>query len=140
MRLPVRLVGTFVAQPLVRQIVAFGLVGTVGFVVNAGVLWSLQDGLGPIRGQVVGFAVAVTATWWLNRRYTFASRKPWLGEWVRYAGANLVGWSVTNGAYLVLVLNGAFFHANPVAALAIGSVLGMAFNFVAARTVMSRSS
>lgn len=128
------------SYPLVRQILSFGMVGTLGFVVNAAVLWSLAGTIGPIRAQAVGFAFAVTVTWWFNRRYTFASRHPWFGEWLRYAGGNLLGWTATNGSYVLLVLRSPFFGANPVLALAVGSVLGMAFNFVMSRMIMTRTS
>ncbi len=53
---------------------AFAVVGAVGFLVDAGVLTALVNGLGanPYAARAVSFPAAVTATWWLNRRWTFA--------------------------------------------------------------------
>jgi putative flippase GtrA len=51
----------------------FGMVGTVGFIVDAAVLHTMVGlvHLDPFRGQLIAFAVAVTATWLLNRTFTF---------------------------------------------------------------------
>jgi len=54
----------------------FGAIGGVGFLVDASVLtWLVQRArLGLYESRALSFALAVTATWYLNRRFTFARR------------------------------------------------------------------
>ena len=53
---------------------AFFVVGTIGFIVDAGVLAVLVHGYGQgnYSSRMVSFAVAVTVTWLLNRTFSFA--------------------------------------------------------------------
>ena len=86
------------------RLFAFALVGTLGFLVDAGVVLGLTGlGLGALAAQ----AVAVTVTWLGNRSWTFrdrAGRHTLPQEWARYCSANVVGWVVNNGVYGLLVL------------------------------------
>jgi putative flippase GtrA len=119
------------------QALRFGLVGTAGFLVNAGIVAALAGPAGPVRAQAAAFPVAASVTWWLNRRYTFgASGRSWQGEWLRYLGANALGWLANNGTYLLLVLSLPWAAGNPVAAVAAGSLAGMAFNFACSRKLV----
>ena len=57
-----------------RQLVLFGVGGTIGFIVNAGVLQLLVSGLAWDRfsGRLISFLCATTTTWLFNRHYTFS--------------------------------------------------------------------
>ena len=123
---------------LMRQMLIFGIVGTIGFAVNAVALQIALLAFGPITAQFIAFPFAVTATWWLNRRYTFRSELPWRREWMRYVTANFIGWIVMNGTYVALVVSSTFIHAHPVIALAAGSLAGMTFNFAVSKWVVFR--
>ena len=123
-----------------RRLLAFALVGTVGFLVDAGVVLGLTGlGLGVLAAQAVAFAVAVTVTWLGNRSWTFrdrAGRHTLPQEWARYCSANVVGWVVNNGVYGLLVLAVPFVAREPVWAVAAGSLAGLAFNYTATRRVV----
>ena len=55
------------------EFVLFSLAGVAGFLVDASVVWTFTGaGVDPITAQAVAFTVAVTVTWLLNRRFTFA--------------------------------------------------------------------
>jgi putative flippase GtrA len=56
-----------------REAFRFGAIGGIGFVIDGGILTALHSvwGVGLIPARLVSFSVAVTATWALNRRYTF---------------------------------------------------------------------
>jgi len=121
-------------RALISQILRFGVVGVVGFVVNAGVDQALVRTLGPWVSQALAFPLAATTTWWLNRRFTFVpSARTWMAEWGRYISTSLLGWLVNNGVYVVLILQWPVARDYPVWAVAAGSLGGMVFNFVAAR-------
>jgi putative flippase GtrA len=112
----------------------FGVVGIVGFVVNAGLVEGLAGLINPIWAQVVAFPAAATTTWWLNRHYTFGcSQNLWHVEWLRYVGANVSGWIANNGVYFALILNIPLMYSHASLAVAAGSLAGMVLNFVASK-------
>ena len=124
------------------ELVLFSLAGVAGFLVDAGVVWVLtRAGVGPIMAQAVAFTMAVTVTWLLNRRFTFAHHASpnWLREWLHYVAANSVGALVNNGVYALLVLTMAMFSKEPVLAVVSGSLAGLVFNFTASRTLVFRA-
>jgi len=118
-----------------RQLLSFSVVGTLGFVVDSSVLYlGLDLGLGLRSGRVVSYLVAVTATWALNRRFTFgASRRRPVIEWARFTITQLAGAAVNLGTYFALVAASGFVARFPVLGVAAGSLGGLAVNFVAAR-------
>jgi putative flippase GtrA len=114
----------------------FGVVGALGFVVDAGVLQLLlMLGWGPVGARAVAIPVAVLATWALNRRFTFpeAQAGPALASLLRYAGVSAVGAAVNFIVYTALVLASATVAAHPMAALAVGSIAAMLVNYLGSR-------
>lgn len=119
---------------LLRQLARFGIVGVAGFAVNALLVELLAIVIGPVLAQIFAFPVAVTCTWIMNRQFTFKSTElPSFGEWRRYVAANSVGMVANNGCYFLLVLLSETVHARPIIAVAVGSIAGMFFNFVATK-------
>jgi putative flippase GtrA len=120
----------------VRQFFRFALVGVVGFVVDAAVLYlGLQIGLGYFGGRAVSFFCAVLTTWLINRQFTFAEKAN-LGlatEVLRYFLAMLVGGAVNYATYSAVVIEFSHLPMLPLIAVAAGSVAGLFFNFFAAR-------
>ena len=123
------------------ELVLFSLAGVAGFLVDAGIVWVFtRAGVDPFTAQAVAFTMAVTVTWLLNRRFTFAHHASpnWLREWLHYVAANSVGAVVNNGVYALLVMTVALFSKEPVLAVAAGSLAGLVFNFTASRTLVFR--
>ncbi|CAG9175528.1 hypothetical protein LMG23992_02981 [Cupriavidus laharis] len=123
------------------QFLRFGVVGVLGFIVNAGLVEALARDGRPFLAQMLAFPVAATVTWWLNRRYTFgASGRAMHHEWLHYVFANLLGWAVNNGVYVALVLCLPLAYKHPSIAVAAGSVAGMFLNFGASKLLVFRRS
>jgi putative flippase GtrA len=122
------------------RLLAFAVVGTVGFLVDAGIVFGLTGlDASPFAAQALAFAAAVTVTWLGNRSWTFrdnVGRFSLKQEWLRYVSANVVGWCVNNSVYGGLVLGMPFASRNPVWAVAAGSLAGLVFNYTAARRVV----
>ncbi len=115
----------------------FALVGAGGFVVDAGVLLALLEVLGPYWGRLVSFAAAVTATWALNRSFTFsrATRAYSLaGEFSRYVSAMLLGGAVNYAVYAAMIYLFEPVRAWPVVGVGAGSIAGLLVNFTLARS------
>jgi putative flippase GtrA len=111
-----------------------------GFLANAAIVETLKHVVSPLTAQLFAFPAAVTATWWLNRRYTFASRQaPSLHEWNRYLLANGPGWVVNNSVFLALTFQVPLTWRHPAVAVAAGSVASMFVNFSLSRTFVFRA-
>lgn len=118
-----------------RQFFRFAVVGTIGFVIDAGVLlYVLSLDFDFYSARAISFLCAVTCTWLLNRVFTFCDRNEDLvGQWARFASVNLVGGLINYGTYAVLVWQLALVQVWPVLGVAAGSISGMFFNFALSR-------
>jgi putative flippase GtrA len=119
-----------------RQMLSFSLIGVLGFVVDAGVLYlALAWGLGLYAGRAVSYMSAVSATWLLNRRYTFAptSGDNKLHQWMRFVVSQLAGATINLGVYALLVHMSPLVAHEPVIGVAAGSLSGLLVNFSIAR-------
>jgi len=125
------------APRLHRQIILFTLVGALGFVVDAGIVQLLvrQLGVNPYLARVVSFIAAATATWGLNRSYTFAAHAgaDRRREWVRYMAAMAGGFVLNYAAYAALVATSMQVREWPALGVAAGSVAGAVVNFLSSR-------
>ncbi|MGO9594059.1 MAG: GtrA family protein [Steroidobacteraceae bacterium] len=119
-----------------RQMLSFSVVGVLGFLVDAGVLYiALSWGLGLYAGRAVSYMSAVSATWLLNRRYTFARTfgDNKLHEWARFVVSQLSGATINLGMYALLVHMSPLVAREPVIGVAAGSLSGLLVNFWVAR-------
>lgn len=119
----------------------FGLVGTIGFLVDITILYSLAGLIGLFYGRVVSFLAAVFVTWLLNRRWTFKSRNSGLrncNEFVVYLALMFVGGLVNYGVYVYLVVAYKLVQQHPVMGVAVGSLMGMLINFSSSRFLLFR--
>lgn len=128
---------------------AFAVVGGIGFLVDAGVLTALVNGFGinPYAARAVSFAAAVTATWWLNRSWTFGNRNEACGdvpkatgvvsriaaEYARYVGVQTTGALINLGVYALCVAADPALAAYPILPLAAGSAVALLYNYAASR-------
>ncbi len=111
----------------------FGVVGTVGFLVDTAVLYgALALGLGLYSGRALSYVAAATTTWALNRLWTFRGRGegPALRQWALFLAVNLIGFASNYGTYAVLVAAVPQVAENPILGVAAGSLAGMAGIFL----------
>ena len=129
----------------------FCVVGTVGFIVDAGVLSVLLPFQDPYSARVLSYLVAASVTWILNRHYTFSDcdesvtgeTKTFdnrLSQWFKYIVANGIGAGVNYAVYVVCLLSYDTFKTHPVLGVAVGSIAGLIFNFTASRNWVFRNA
>jgi putative flippase GtrA len=109
----------------------FLIVGTLGFLVDAGVTYLLIFlGVHPLTARPPGTALAILTTWLANRRFTFrvARQRNW-GELLRYIAVALATAAFNVGAYSVFVLWGLL----PLLAIVVASALQMGLSFAGYR-------
>lgn len=115
----------------------FAVVGVIGTMVDIAILYlCLAIGLGLYVGRLVSFIAAVTATWIINRSWTFANRhsqkKLWQ-EWLHYMSLMVIGGVFNYVSYVVAINYLLTVREYPVLGVMIGSVVGMFANFISAR-------
>lgn len=124
-----------------RELVLFGLVGVIGFLVDTGVLYLLKSSLGLYYGRLFSFVSAVIATWIFNRHLTFSHRASGLSmlhEFSRYFKMMLGGGVVNYVTYSLLVYFLAVVASQPVWGVAAGGLAGMLVNYLLARYFVFR--
>jgi putative flippase GtrA len=113
-----------------KKFIRFVIVGATGFLVDAGTLWLLLtfSPLGPLSARVIAIALAMTATWLLNRTFTFgASKRSVVVEGFRYGVIAVITSLVNYGIYAGLLIMAPLL--SPYAALVFASIAAMLFSF-----------
>lgn len=127
-----------VQHPVGSQFLRFGIVGSLGFIVDVTVLYlMLTVGAGFATGRLVSFFCAVTFTWYLNRHFTFKDQdsKP-SSQWLRFTLVNMIGGSANYLIYLLLVYQVPLVAELPVLGVAVGSIAGLLINFTLSRAMV----
>lgn len=117
----------------------FGIVGGIGFLVDAGLLrLLLMAGLGYYSGRLISFLAAATTTWILNRSFTFRrdSAVHPAREWLAYLGLMVIGGVVNYATYAAAIEVSDLVRARPELGVALGSIAGMLINFWTAKTMV----
>ncbi len=115
---------------LIKQLFGFVLVGGVGFLVDAVMLWSLQPLLPVAVARLLSFSFALCVTWLLNSRFTFRTET---GNFYRYLISQSVGVVVNYTVFFAIIIVNGNERFIAIAALAVASAVAMLFNFVAMR-------
>lgn len=122
----------------------FVLVGAIGFLIDAGILTALMTGadFGHYGARAISFSVAVTTTWYINRRWVFERGAIEMTghEYTSYLLVQVIG-AVINLSVFVAVIELIPGLADiPVIPLALGAAVALVFNFSASsRLVFSDS-
>lgn len=127
---------------LAQEFLRFGVVGTVGFLVDTSVLYGmLALGAGLYGGRALSYVAGATTTWLLNRIWTFRDRGggPVHQQWALFLAVNLGGFVLNYGTYATLVTFVPLVAAYPVLGVAAGSIAGMFSNFFLSRQIVFRA-
>jgi len=127
---------------LLGEFIRFGLVGVVGFLVDAGVLVAmLRLGLGPWVGRIISYICAATTTYTLNRLWTFRASQQGASwrQWGLFLLLNLSGFAFNYGTYALLILTIPLVATQPVLGVAAGALVGMFANFFVSRRFVFRA-
>lgn len=126
---------------VVRELVKFGLVGAVAYVVDVGIFNLLRLGPlddRPLTAKTISVAVATVVAWLGNRYWTFRRRRRASArrELVLFFAMNGAGMGIALVCLAVshYVLGFTSPLADNIAANVVGLVLGTAFRFYAYRT------
>lgn len=118
----------------VRHYGGFVLAGGVALMIDAAVLVLLtsQTGMSPLLARPFSIALAMVASWRINRTVTFAVRSPaTAAEFLKFAAVSWLAQAVNYGVFALILLSGLI--TDPVAALIVASLVAMFVSYVGFR-------
>lgn len=123
-----------------RQLLFFLWIGAVGFAVDAGTLSLLFSGFGLnlYISRIIAFILATLITWSLNRTYTFRTvgvpvAADRAREYGLYMSVQFIGGLINIGIFSACIFIQPGWRNFPILPLAIGSGVGMLWNFTGSR-------
>ena len=122
----------------------FVLVGAIGFLIDAGILTALMTGadFGHYGARAISFTVAVTTTWYINRRWVFERGAIEMTgrEYTSYLLVQVIGAVINLSVFVAVIEFIPGLAEIPVVPLALGAAVALVFNFRASsRLVFSDS-
>ncbi len=112
------------------------MVGIIGLGVDLAVLYASAWALGWYGARVLSFIAAATATWWLNRRFTFQAgvtdTASAVQQYLRYM-VSMLGGAVLNYSAYVATLHWIDLPGKAALGVALGSCAGLLSNYLTAR-------
>ena len=120
---------------LLRRLPGFVLVGAIGFLIDAGILTALMTGLdfGHYGARAISFTIAVTATWYMNRRWVFERNAVRMSsrEYTSYVAVQVIGALINLSVFAAVIELVPGLTKIPVIPLAVGAAVALMFNFSA---------
>jgi putative flippase GtrA len=138
---PLRVYASEARIRLLVQFIMFGMAGMVGFAIDTATVYTLRQWVGLYVGGILAYFTAATGTWLCNRLWTFrhiSQSDPWYVQWRRFLAANLTGFVINRGLYMLLITFVAAAARQPVIAVFAGGLAGMMFNFNLSRKLVFR--
>jgi len=133
-----------VAKSIFGRLPGFVLVGAIGFLIDAGILTALMTGadFGHYGARAISFTVAVTTTWYINRRWVFERGAIEMTgrEYTSYLLVQAIGAVINLSVFVAVIEFVPGLAEIPVVPLALGAAVALVFNFSASsRLVFSDS-
>jgi putative flippase GtrA len=128
-----------------RRLPGFAVVGAIGFLIDASILTLLMTGVGldHYTARAISFTVAVTSTWYLNRRWVFDRQSVKMSgrEYATYVIVQIVGAMINLLVFVAAIEFIENLRNIPVIPLAMGAGVALLFNYGASsRFVFDESS
>lgn len=128
-----------------RRLPGFAVVGAIGFLIDASILTLLMTGVGldHYTARAISFTVAVTSTWYMNRRWVFDRQSVKMSgrEYATYVIVQIVGAMINLLVFVAAIEFIESLRNIPVIPLAMGAGVALLFNYGASsRFVFDESS
>ena len=122
-------------ESLLQLFPGFAAIGALGFLVDAGILTAVMNGLDAnhYAARAISFTVAVTATWYMNRQWVFkrvAAQKS-SREYTAYLVVQTVGAVINLSVFVTAIELAPALSDTPLVPLALGAAVALLFNFSA---------
>ncbi len=118
-------------RSLIDKALRFAIVGSLGFLTDAGLLWVATNkfGLDPYSARLVSFSTALLTTWLLNSQFTFKSpKRRTKSQFTGYVVVQVTSFFLNYALYSLLVWQGV---ATPLVSLFFAAIISMFYSFTA---------
>lgn len=114
-----------------KFIFKYAAVGIIGFFVEAFIIYlCIRFNLIEINYvRVISFPSAVTATYFLNRSFTFISNNSIKSTFLKYLLSQMIGSTFNLVGYCYLLKYNLFFHEKQIVALGLAAIIGLIVNY-----------
>lgn len=121
-----------------RSLILFCMSGGLALFIDIGVLYLCKPWAGFYGGRLCSFLAAATFTWLFNRHITFQAERSGsiLKEYAAYLSSMAVGGAINYAAYAASVGSFELVRQQPAWGVAIGSLIGLTFNYLSAKRIM----
>ena len=125
---------------LSQDFIRFGAVGALGFCWDTSTVYATKNLVGLYIAGTLGFFVAATVNWAINRWWTFRHRAHGAAhvQWLKFLAANAVGFIFNRGTFFTLVAASPLCRAQPVLAIIAGTAAGLVFNYFLSKKLVFR--
>lgn len=125
-----------------KEFARFAIVGSVAFGIEAAVITIGElIGFGLLLPRIIGFPLAVTCTWFVNRLWSFqVFNKPTLFEYLSYVSGMLGGLVLNFFIYALLIGSQTFLSTMPLFCLIIATFVSMSTNFLYSKHLVFNKS
>ncbi|HEY1857194.1 GtrA family protein [Acidocella sp.] len=125
---------------LSQDFIRFGAVGALGFCWDTATVYATRNHFGLYVAGTLGFFVAATVNWAINRWWTFRHHTHGAAhvQWLKFLATNLVGFIFNRGTFFALVAISPLCRAQPVLAIVAGTASGLVFNYFLSKKLVFR--
>ena len=123
------------------EFLRFCAVGTLGFIVDAGVTLLLTQltQWEAFKSRLTAFAVAATLTWLLNRSFTFRTQNG-IGTWLPYLAMTGAGAMMNISIYIAWINWVGQSSVQLLLGVGLGSASALGFNFFVSKRVIFKAA
>ncbi|MBO6807770.1 GtrA family protein [Thalassospira sp.] len=118
-------------RSLIDKALRFAIVGSLGFLTDAGLLWVATNkfGLDPYSARLVSFSTALLTTWLLNSQFTFKSpKRRTKSQFTGYVVVQVTSFFLNYALYSLFVWQDV---ATPLVSLFFAAIISMFYSFTA---------
>jgi putative flippase GtrA len=135
---PLRRQATPARVAMLEDFIRFCCVGLVGLAIDIATVYGGRAALGLYAAGLLSYVIAATATWALNRAWTFRGHGggPMHRQWGLFLLANGIGFVLNRGTYMLLIALVPVCAEYPILAILAGLGMGIGANFWLSRRVV----
>ena len=130
------------SKKILQEFLRFGVIGINALILEIVIISILvKIGIYPEYSRIISIPIAITFTWYCNRRFTFKNKNPKkIKQYSRYFFLILCGITINYSVYIYVLDLLAALEYSYIIALCIGSLSSMLFNFGLSKLIVFKKN